>query len=248
LSPDDSPPEKKPRAAKAAAPKPAAEKPSPEKPSAETASGEPPRTVPSPSSAPAEKPLPTPTAEKRAKPSRPAPPARSAPPRKSPAPRAAAPPGPAPKRAAVPVRPAFPPSATVVDASGLVLGRAASLIAKRLLKGETIVVVNAEKSLVTGNRSMIIRDFTAARARGSVRSGPHYPRFPDRIFRRTVRGMLPHLKTRGKVAFARLHVFIGVPEGLSGRPTISFDDARSRPALRSPMPLGEISTLLGAHL
>jgi len=30
-----------------------------------------------------------------------------------------------------------------VDATGLVLGRAASLIAKRLLNGETIVVVNA---------------------------------------------------------------------------------------------------------
>ncbi|MGI0066825.1 MAG: uL13 family ribosomal protein, partial [Thermoplasmata archaeon] len=62
-----------------------------------------------------------------------------------------------------------PPSPKVVDASGLVLGRAASLIAQRLLLGEHIVVVNAEKSVLTGGRSMIIAHYTAARARGSVR-------------------------------------------------------------------------------
>ncbi len=160
---------------------------------------------------------------------------------------------PAPKPSpAIPPKPAppsdIPTNATFVDASGLVVGRAASLIAKRLLNGETVVVLNAEKSVVTGNRAMVIREFTSARAQGSVRSGPHYPRFPDRIFRRTVRGMLPHLKTRGKVALDRLHVFIGVPPALSGHTTVPLDGARSRPALRPPTTLAEISTLLGAHL
>jgi len=151
---------------------------------------------------------------------------------------------PAPK----PREPMFPGSVTVIDASGLVLGRAASLIAKRLLGGETIVVVNAERTVVTGNRRMVIDEFVADRARGSVRSGPHYPRYPDRIFRRTVRGMLPHLKTRGRIAFHNLHVFIGVPPGLGGRSPISLDGARARPALRTPISLAEISTLLGAKL
>ena len=96
------------------------------------------------------------------------------------------------------------PGPTLIDASGLVLGRAASHIAKRLLNGETIVVVNAEKSVVTGSRTEVIAHYTAARARGSVRSGPHFPRYPDRIFRRTVRGMLPHLKTRPDGAGVRL--------------------------------------------
>ncbi len=45
------------------------------------------------------------------------------------------------------------PAPTVVDASGLILGRAASVIAKRLLNGESIVVVNAEKAVVTGSGS-----------------------------------------------------------------------------------------------
>ena len=136
---------------------------------------------------------------------------------------------------------------TIVDASGLVLGRAASLIAKRLLNGESIVVVNAEKSIVVGSRTEVLRHYTAARARGSVRSGPHYPRYPDRIFRRTVRGMLPHLKTRGKVAFRRLEVHIGVPETWKARPTHTLEGARARPSLRPPMTLEEISRLLGAR-
>ena len=136
---------------------------------------------------------------------------------------------------------------TVVDASGLVLGRAASLIARRLLDGETIVVVNAEKSVVTGSRRQVLAHYTAARARGSVRSGPHFPRYADRIFRRTVRGMLPHLKTGGKRAFRRLEVHLGVPAELKGVAFVTLEDARARPALRPPMTLAEITVLLGAR-
>ena len=140
------------------------------------------------------------------------------------------------------------PTPTIVDASGLVLGRAASVIAKRLLNGEQIVVVNAEKAVVTGSRTSVLGFYTANRARGSIRSGPHYPRYPDRIFRRTVRGMLPHLKTRGRQALDRLDVWIGVPPEFAGKTTVSLDRAQARPSLRPPMTLEEISKLLGARL
>lgn len=145
-------------------------------------------------------------------------------------------------------KPAAPPPGTVVDASGLVLGRAASLIAKRLLGGERIVVINAEQSVVTGDRAMVLETYRANRARGSKRMGPHFPRYPDRIFRRTVRGMLPHLKTRGKEAFDRLQVYIGVPPEYTGQSHQSLELARARPALRRPITLAEISRLLGARL
>jgi len=135
-----------------------------------------------------------------------------------------------------------------VDASGLVLGRAASRIAQRLLAGEAIVVVNAEQAVVTGSRSSVLATYVAARARGSVRSGPHFPRYPDRIFRRTVRGMLPHLQSRGKTAFALLEVHIGVPEAVRDLPRVTIDDAKAKPALRAPMTLAEITRLLGARL
>jgi large subunit ribosomal protein L13 len=140
------------------------------------------------------------------------------------------------------------PKPTLIDASGLILGRAASLIAKRLLNGETIVVLNAEQAVVTGSRPNVLAFYTAARARGSVRSGPHFPRYPDRIFRRTVRGMVPHLKTRGKLAMDLLEVHIGVPSQFKGLPAVTLEGARARPALRAPLTLAEITRLLGAHV
>jgi large subunit ribosomal protein L13 len=134
-----------------------------------------------------------------------------------------------------------------VDASGLVLGRAASLIAKRLLRGESIVVVNAEKCVITGSRTEVVRHYTESRARGSKRSGPHFPRYADRIFRRTVRGMLPHLKTRGKEALDRLEVHLGVPPEYQSATTESLAQAKARPGLRTPTTLGEVTVLLGAR-
>lgn len=139
-------------------------------------------------------------------------------------------------------------SPTVIDVSGLVVGRAASLIAQRLLAGENIVVIRAEKAVITGSRASVIETYRANRARGSVRSGPHFPRNPDRIFRRAVRGMVPHLKSRGKAAFDRLTVYIGCPEVYAKVSASSLPDAQARPTLRSPLTLQEVSRLLGARV
>lgn len=139
------------------------------------------------------------------------------------------------------------PAVTVIDATGLVLGRASSLIAQRLLAGEKIVVVHAEKCVITGSRTQVIAHYTAARARGSVRSGPHFPRYADRIFRRTVRGMLPHLKTRGKLAFKLLDVHMGLPPEFQSATLTTIEGAKAKPALRPPVTLGEVTVLLGAR-
>ncbi|HZY70977.1 MAG TPA: 50S ribosomal protein L13 [Thermoplasmata archaeon] len=184
---------------------------------------------------------PEPTPAKRETPAEKRPPkAATRPPRSSP---------PAGSAPTPPLAPKVEVSApAVVDASGLVLGRAAGLIAQRLLRGEEIVVIHAERSVVTGARSRVFEEFTARRARGSVRSGPHYPRYPDRIFRRAVRGMLPHLKTRGREALDRLTVHIGCPPEVAAAKSESLEQARARPSLAPPLTLEEISRHLGARL
>jgi large subunit ribosomal protein L13 len=126
-----------------------------------------------------------------------------------------------------------------------VVGRASSLIAKRLLNGEHIVIVNAEKAVVVGGRSNVLQEYIAAQARGSVRKGPHFPRLPDRIFRRTVRGMLPYSHSRGREAFTRIMTYVGVPEEFAHLPKETLEGAKARPSLRPPVTLGEISRLLG---
>lgn len=106
---------------------------------------------------------------------------------------------------------------TVIDASGHVLGRLSSIIAKRLLNGERIVVVNAEKAVITGKKEDVFRKYKEKFDRGSKEKGPYFPRHPEKIFKRTVRGMLPWSSRRGKEAYKRLRVFIGIPEELKGK-------------------------------
>lgn len=100
---------------------------------------------------------------------------------------------------------------TVIDASGLILGRMASVVAKRLLLGESIVIVNAEKATISGKRLSRVREARAFLEIGHPGKGPFHPRRPDQIVRRTVRGMLPHRLPKGQAAFKRLRVFLGVP-------------------------------------
>ena len=100
----------------------------------------------------------------------------------------------------------------VIDADGLILGRMASVVAKRLLNGERIIIVNAEKAVISGKRLSLIREAKEFLQVGHPGKGPYHPRRPDRIVKRVIRGMLPRRKPRGQQAYKRLRVFIGVPE------------------------------------
>ncbi len=100
---------------------------------------------------------------------------------------------------------------TVIDATGHVVGRLSSFVAKRLLEGEQIHIVNSEKAIITGDSERIYREYQEIRGIGSQRKGPFYPRRPDRILKRTVRGMLPYQKPRGRAALKRLKVYVGLP-------------------------------------
>ncbi|MFN3384878.1 MAG: 50S ribosomal protein L13 [Archaeoglobaceae archaeon] len=113
----------------------------------------------------------------------------------------------------------------VIDAEGHILGRLCSVIARRLLSGEKIVVVNAEKAIVTGSKANVFQRYKDKYDRGSKEKGPYFPRHPERIFKRTVRGMLPWDSRRGREAYRRLRVFIGVPEELKGKEFEKIEDA-----------------------
>lgn len=139
----------------------------------------------------------------------------------------------------------------VLDATDQVLGRFASVVAKRLLKGQEIHVVNAEKALITGGRSALFEEYlikthmgsTASRMRGK---GPYYPKRPDRILRRAVRGMIPYQTPHGRAAFRRLRVYVGVPPEVAGQPTETVAAASTVRTARF-IRLGELSERLGAR-
>lgn len=131
----------------------------------------------------------------------------------------------------------------VIDATGLVLGRMASNIAYRLLRGEKIVVVNGEQALVTGTRESVFDTFRAKHGRGTTRKGPFYPRHPDRLVKRVIRGMLPYQRGNGRAAFRRLRVYIGVPDDVKGAPQ-TIEAAKTRAA--QTVSVADISRALGA--
>jgi len=98
----------------------------------------------------------------------------------------------------------------VVDARDCIFGRVASNVAERALDGESIAVVNAEDAVITGSEDDIMSKFQKRREVGSDR-GPAYPKRPDGILKRSVRGMLPYKKPRGREALSSVRVYVGNP-------------------------------------
>ncbi len=136
----------------------------------------------------------------------------------------------------------------VIDGSEHILGRLATHVAKDLLNGEQIVIVNAENIVITGRKEQILEDYKQRRDRGVKgrnRRGPYYPRMPDRMVKRSIRGMLPYQQPKGRTAFKKLKVYIGVPLGMDTANIIKIDDALDRGATKKVL-LGEVSKWLGA--
>ncbi len=110
--------------------------------------------------------------------------------------------------------------ANIVSAENAIMGRLASIVAKRLLNGEKIVIVNADKGIISGNSKFITSKYRQRwriKTKSNPLKGPFYPRKTDHILRRTVRGMLPFRKSRGKEAYNRLIVFKGIPDYLKDK-------------------------------
>ncbi|MEW4983450.1 MAG: 50S ribosomal protein L13 [Cycloclasticus sp.] len=111
----------------------------------------------------------------------------------------------------------------VVDAEGKALGRLATEIAHRLRgkhkpeytphvdTGDYIVVINAEKIGVTGNKEkdkMYYRHSGQIGKLKSVSLGKLRETYPERIIQSAVKGMLPR-NTLGRNMFKKMKVFVG---------------------------------------
>ena len=136
-------------------------------------------------------------------------------------------------------------NAIIIDAKGLILGRMASIIAKRLLQGESVIVLNAEKTAISGKRLQIVKEAKTFLEVGHPRKGPYHPRRPDKIVRRTIRGMLPRKKPKGKQAYKRLKVYLGAPKEFEDKEIQTILDA-SAEKLKSPyITVGELAKEIG---
>jgi large subunit ribosomal protein L13 len=133
---------------------------------------------------------------------------------------------------------------TIIDANGAVLGRLGTNTAKRLLNGEEIAIVNSEKAIISGKKLTTKNIYKQKREMGTYRKGPFFPRTPDRIVKRSIRGMIPYQTPSGRAAFKRLKCYIGVPKEFEGKKFETVKEAKKHMA--DYITVDELSRYLGA--
>ena len=131
----------------------------------------------------------------------------------------------------------------------MIAGRLCSHVAKLLINGNRVSIVNCENIMLTGDRDTIIksyRQFLEIASINNPKFGPFHPRRPDTMITKMVRGMLPK-KPSGKTAFKRLRAYLGVPNEIRSMTTKQFDDAK----IKRPSPyytsMGELGRMVGWH-
>ncbi len=134
---------------------------------------------------------------------------------------------------------------TLVNADGLILGRMASVVAKKLLNGEKVIIVNAEKAVISGKKKSKVAEAKEFLEVGAPKRGPFHYRRPDRILRKTVRGMLPFKQPKGKNALKKLKVFISVPKDLTDQQMVSIKEAQASKLKGPYFTLAELAKEIG---
>ena len=113
----------------------------------------------------------------------------------------------------------------IIDATNSPLGRLASFSAKQALLGRPIVIVNCNSAIISGRKSSIIGEYKIARARGgAILKGPNFPKNPERIIKRTIRGMLPYKKGRGRDALKKIICHNDTPKEYENMEKISLQE------------------------
>ena len=134
----------------------------------------------------------------------------------------------------------------IIDASRATLGRLSTNTAKRLLKGEEVAVINTEKAIISGKKFAIKQRYKQKREVGTYRKGPFFPRMPDQIVKRTIRGMIPYQTPHGRTAFKRLKCYMGIPKEFEGKKFETIKEAEKQPV--NFITIQELSKYLGAKV
>ncbi|MGM5483099.1 MAG: 50S ribosomal protein L13 [Nanobdellota archaeon] len=137
----------------------------------------------------------------------------------------------------------------IINAENNILGRIATFAAKKALLGEDIRIVNSEKAIISGSKSDVLKKYRANRNRGIPLNGPYYKRSPEQIVKRTIRGMLPYKKGKGRTAFKKILCYRGIPEEFTNKEFAQIPSADYHKLTQTQTTkVEEISKELGANL
>ena len=111
----------------------------------------------------------------------------------------------------------------IIDGANSVLGRVASFAAKQALLGNKIIIVNCNDLLITGRRNLILENYSQMRRRGKGWfKGPTVPKVPEKLMKRTIRGMLAYTQQRGEDALDRVICYNETPKEFESAKKISL--------------------------
>ena len=137
----------------------------------------------------------------------------------------------------------------MVDATDHIAGRLSSHVAKLLLKGNRVSLVNCEKIMLSGTRANIIKEYREFLEINSIinpKHGPVHYRRPDTLIRKMIRGMLPYeKKPSGIEAHKRLRTYIGSPKELKSFEKIQFEKAKIKKSPSNYTTMGEVGRVIG---
>ncbi len=136
----------------------------------------------------------------------------------------------------------------IIDCDSKILGRLASKVAKMLLNGDSVVLVNAEKAVISGHVDDIVENYKQKvefKDKANPEHSPYVSRRPDLLVKRIIRGMLPFKKTKGKLAYKRLKVFMGLPKQYQGKQLYSLPVKTKKDVIEKSISILELSRKLG---
>jgi large subunit ribosomal protein L13 len=134
----------------------------------------------------------------------------------------------------------------IIDGKEMVLGRASSEIAKLLIKGNKVDLINTEQIIILGTKKEIFNKYITRRnmkGKGNPEKGPKFPRTIQGIFKRSLRGMLPK-NSRGREMLKKFKAHTNIPKEFEGKKTTEIN-AKSK-TVHKNLNLKELSSLLGA--
>jgi large subunit ribosomal protein L13 len=112
----------------------------------------------------------------------------------------------------------------IINAKDLILGRLSTHVAKEALLGTKIQIVNCQDAVIVGVKSVVFSKYKTRQARTTPIKGPFIPKTADRFVKRSIRGMLPYKKERGREAFKRIKCFKAIPESLRDKELKTFEN------------------------
>ncbi|HIQ55433.1 MAG TPA: 50S ribosomal protein L13 [Pyrodictium sp.] len=136
-----------------------------------------------------------------------------------------------------------------IDATDQIVGRLATIVAKKLLEGYRVYIFNAEKAVLSGDPLRVIWSYQKL-LKVKVHVNPykwsmHRPRDPRWIVKDAVEGMLPKHNARGREAKKRLKVYIGVPEEFKDKKLVRFPEADASRLAHKFIRVEEVAKAMG---